>query len=184
MTAARKLEVIEGGRDYAADMRSVIDAETSGGPYSSPVVAEHIVAKLRVTDPDLLHGWLEAQAVQFVRMAINQRDCSTRTYARTAARRSQFAADAKLHEAGEADALVKWSTVPFVIEDGTRKRLADLTAADLTFVADTYEQRANENAMTAAFMRALVKRVGKRTVGDVYTDQQLSRMWESLAGGS
>lgn len=38
-------------RDYAADMRAVIDAETAAGDYESTVVAAHIVQKLRETDP-------------------------------------------------------------------------------------------------------------------------------------
>lgn len=184
MTAARKLEPVETEeRDYAAEMRAVIDAETAGGPYASPVIAEHVVRKLRVTDPDLLDGWLQAQAVNFVRMMINQRDCSARTYARTAINRRAFGDAAKLHEAGTPDAVRPWLSVPFPVEDGTRKRLADLTAADLSFVAERYEDRARENRMTAAFLLALAKKLGaKKTVGDVYTDAALSRMWDSIAG--
>jgi hypothetical protein len=84
MTAARNLEPVR-DRQYVAEMRALIDAETASGDYSSPLVAEHIVNKLRVTDPALLQGWLDAQAVQFVRHMINLRDCSARTHARTAA---------------------------------------------------------------------------------------------------
>lgn len=167
-------------RNYAAEMRAIIDAETAGTSYSSPVVAEHIVTKLRATDPDLLDGWLHSQAEFFIRHAINLRDCSTRTHARTAARRQAFGSDAKRHAGGESTAMVAWLNVPFAVEDGTRKRLGDLTADDLTFVADTYDSRARENAMTAAFLRALRKRVGRKTVADHFTDEQLNRMWLSL----
>jgi hypothetical protein len=86
MTAAPKLEVVE-DRDYLAAMRDVIEAETAAGNYVSAVVAQHIVNKLAVTDPDLLHGWLNANAASFIRMAINHRDSSTRTRARFQARR-------------------------------------------------------------------------------------------------
>jgi hypothetical protein len=183
VSAAPNLEPA-GERDYAAEMRALINAETATGPYASTVVAAHIVRKLRATDPDLLHGWLDAQATDFVRQAINERDRSTRTYARTAGRRSAFGDDARRHEAGQGDALVRWLSVPFPVEDGSRKRLADLTAADLDFVADRYEQRAAENAMTAAFLRALRRKVGRKTVGDCFDDAQLTAMWRSISGGN
>lgn len=181
--AAPKLEPVR-ERDYVAEMRALIDAETAEGPYAPTVVAEHIVRKLRATDPDLLDGWLNAQAVQLVRMAINHRDSSTRTHARTAARRSAFADSVRLHEAGQSDAMVGWLHVPFSVEDGTKKRLADLTAADLDYVADTYEKRAAENRMTAAFLRALRKKIGRGTVKEKFNDGQLNQMWQSISGGT
>lgn len=181
MNAAPKLEAVP-ERNFVAEMRAVIDAETAGGNYSSPLVAQHIVRKLRVTDPDLLEGWLNAQAEFFIRHAINLRDCSARTHARTASRRRAFGADAERHDAGASGAMVAWLTVPFPVEDGTRKSLADLTAADLDFVASHYEQRAAENQMTATFLRALRKKVGRKTVKDQFDDAQLNAMWQSIAG--
>lgn len=172
------------GRDFIAEMRAIIDAETASGPYVSPLVAEHIVEKLRANDPDLLDGWLHVQAVSFVRHAINLRDCSKRTHARTATRRGVFAKAVEEHEAGNSEPLVVWLNVPFPMEDGSRKPLADLTSADLKFVAAAYEHRANENAMTAAFMRKLAAKVGKGTVGEKFTDEQLAAMWNSLSGGN
>lgn len=171
-------------RDFIAEMRAIIDAETSSGPYISGVVAEHIVEKLRANDPELLDGWLNVQAASFLRHAINLRDCSARTYARTATRRGVFAKAAQEHEAGNSAPLVRWLNVPFAVEDGSRKRLADLTAADLDFAASTYEARAAENAMTASFLRALRKKVGRLTVGDKFSDEQLTAMWASLSGGN
>lgn len=179
---ARKLEAVP-DRNYVAELRAIIDAETAKGPYVAAAVASHVVRKLRVTDPDLLLGFIEAQAEYLVRQMILQRDCSTRTHARLTASRSVFRESSKLHEAGQADAMTAWLHVPFVLEEGERKRLADLTAADLAFVADRYEQRANDNLMMAAFLRALKRKVGRKTVGEVYTDQQLVSMWQSLAGG-
>lgn len=171
-------------RDYAADMRAVIDAETANGPYNAAEVAAHVVKKLRATDPDLLLGFLERQAEYLVRQMIIQRDCSTRTHARTHARRNAFGAAAREAEQGQPEKLVKWLEVPFPVQDGTRKRLADLRADDLDFVASDYEHRANENALTASFLRALQRKVGRGTVGAKFSDDQLNRMWNSLVGGS
>lgn len=181
LSAAPKLEAVP-DRDYAADMRAVIDAETAGGPYSSPQVAEHIVNKLRVTDPDLLDGWLNAQAVNFVRHAINLRDCSSRSHARMTSGRSVFAADAKLHEAGDQDAMSGWLDVVHPMDDGTRKRIADMTADDLLYVAADYDSRAKENLLHGAFLKAVAKKVRKGKVSDFFTDAKLAQLWRSISG--
>jgi hypothetical protein len=178
---ARKLEPVR-DRDYLAEMRAVIAAETAEGPYVSGVVAQHIVNKLRVTDQDLLEGWLDQMAVFLVRHTINLRDCSARTSARTGARRQQFAEDAGNFERGNRSAMTHWLAVVHVVADGSRKKLAEMTAADLAHVADGYEVRAAENAMSAAFLRALAKKVGRRTVADVFTEEKLSALWQSLSG--
>lgn len=182
MTAARHLEPVQ-ERDYLAEMRAVMDAETSEGPYVSAVVAEHIVRKLRAVDPDLLDGWLNQMAVFMVRHSINLRDCSTRTRARVVARRQQFADDATAFERGDRAAMAGWLQVVHVVDaEGTRKRLAEMTAADLTHVADDYEARASENLMHASFLKALAKKVGRRTVADVFDENKLNQLWRSLSG--
>lgn len=178
--SAAKLELVE--RDFAAEMRAVIDAETAGGPYVSAQVAEHIVAKLRATDPGLLDGWLHAQAVNFLRHAINLRDCSTRSHARAVSGRRAFGEAAAAHGAGDTTALSGWLGVVHVVEDGTRKRLSEMTAADLEHVASDYDSRAAENAMHATFLRALRKKVGRKAVGDVFSEDRLAEMWRSLSG--
>ena len=169
-------------RNYRAEMRAVIEEATSHGPYVSALVATDIVEKLRANDPELLDGWLNANATFLVRHMINLRDCSTRTAARTGARRQQFADDAGNFERGDRAAMSRWLELVHVVEDGSRKRLAEMTAADLAHVAGDYESRAAENAMTAAFLRALGKKVGRRTVADVFTEEKLTALWQSLSG--
>jgi hypothetical protein len=181
MTAARHLEPVE-ERDYRADMRDVIDAETAAGNYVSAIVAEHIVRKLAVTDPDLLNGWLYANAAFFIRHFINLRDSASRTSARTQARRLEFATAAGKFEKGDAAPLTSFLGVVHVVEDGSRKKLADLTAADLNHVANDYEARAQENALHAMFLRKLAAKIGKRTVGQVFDEKKLAEMWLSLSG--
>lgn len=178
---ARHLEPV-GDRDYLAEMRAVIAAETADGPYVSAVVATHIVNKLRATDRDLLEGWLDQMAVFLVRHTINLHDCSTRTAARTGARRQQFGEDAAAFQKGNRAAMSRWLEVVHVVEDGSRKKLAEMTAADLSHVAENYEQRAADNAMHAAFLRALGKKVGRRTVGAVFTEDKIAQLWQSLSG--
>lgn len=168
-------------RDYAAEMRAVIDGQATG-TYVPGVVAVEIVEKLRANDPDLLAGWLDAQAPQILRHAINLRDASQRTAARHARPRSVFAEDAAAAEAGEPERLAGWLGTRFTVEDGSRKPLAEMAKDDLLFVADAYEARARENKLTAAFAKAIARRVGTGVVGDHFTDEQLSTMWDSLSG--
>lgn len=167
-------------RNYASDMRQVIDAETSHGPYVSAVVAEHIVEKLKATDPELLSGWLDLQAIQFVRLAINARDCSQRSHARMTAGRSVFRDAALAAEAGEPDALGAFLNTVYVVEDGSRVRLSEMTKPDLLWVAEGYARRAAEHLLQEAFLRAVAKRVGARKVSDVFDEQKLNRLWQSI----
>src|SRR6185369_7406169 len=147
-------------RDYAAEMRAVIDSDTNHGPYISRVIAREIVEKLEANDSDLLHGWLMAHAEQLIWGAINQRDRSVRGSARTTASRSAFAAAAEEHDEGDSSALGHWL--------GCR------------YVVDTYDNRAKANAFEAAFMRALSKKVGRGTVADHFDDEKIAALRRSL----
>jgi hypothetical protein len=186
-------------RDYAAEMRAVIEAETARD-YVPASLARKIVCRLRTEDPELLAGWLNAQADQVLLDAINRRDRSHRTAARYSTPRSTFAVEAKAMEqtnAGfasdgwaadsprerRAAQMGRWLSSRFTVGDGSRKQLADMTKGDLLFVGDAYTERARENQLTAAFIKAIANKVGNRTVIDHYTEQQLTTMWDSLAVG-
>lgn len=169
-------------RDFAGEMGAVIDAEIGEGPFVSAVVASHIVDKLRATDPDLLSGWLDFQAVGILRDAISTRERSVRSHARAVRGRSVFANAAEQAEGGNAAALGAFLDIRYVVDDqNTRVRLADMDRSALIFAADDYRRQANENLMEEAFLRALAKRVGRRTVKDVYSEAQIAAMWSGLA---
>lgn len=163
-------------RDYVSEMRELIDKETADRPYVPRVVASNVVARLRQTDPDLLKGWLDLQAEHFVWQFINDRDRSMRTAARHAAKPKAFAQDVR------NGTLTRWLNVPFTVEDGSRKRLAEMTEHDVLFAAETYRARARDNRMTEAFLRAVARKLEGRKVSDVYDDKTLSTMWNSLVG--
>lgn len=169
-------------RDHAAEMRAIITAETAGGAYIPALVAEHIVAKLRTTDPDLLAGWLDAGACQFVREAITARDRSTRGYARRTARAREFADAAQDNAGGNGIPLSRYLDCPYeVSEDGTRKPLAALVHDELRYVASGYEGDVKAAKFEATFFRALARKVRTGTVADHFTEQQLADMRQNLA---
>lgn len=169
-------------RNFAVEMRAVMDAETGMGPYTSALVAEQIVEKLRATDPDLLQGWLDSQAVNFLRHAINLRDCSQRTHARATASRSVFRAAAEAAAEGDDAPLAQFLTTVHVLEDGTRVRLSEMRQPDLIYVADGHGKRAAESLLQEAFLRALAKKVGKGKVADHFDDTKLTDLWLSITG--
>jgi hypothetical protein len=51
---------------------------------------------------------------------------------------------------------------------------------DLEFAIKDYTERARVNALQAAFLKALANRVGARTVGETFSDEELARMWNSI----
>jgi hypothetical protein len=166
-------------RDHAAEVRALIDSETTGS-YNARDIAARIVAKLEATDPDLLAGWLQTQATTVMYAAINQRDRSLRGHARTAAAAAAFEADAV---SGDPQAMGRWLDLPYSVENGVRKPLGDMTAADLIAASQSYNRRAVENRMVGAFLTALSRRVGRGVVREHYTDDQLGRMWLSITSG-
>lgn len=170
-------------RDYAAEMRAIIDTEVNpaDGPYEARVAASKIVAKLQETDPEFLTAWSVAQAEQNVYQAIIDRDRSRRSHERATGGRSVFGRAAEDFAGGDVDALGGWLTVVFVVDGNTRKTLGSLTAPDLLSVAAGYQRRADESALECAFFRALAKKVGKGTVGDHFTDEEVRRLRESIS---
>jgi hypothetical protein len=170
-------------RDYITDMRAILDSEAAGGD-PRPLVAERIVEKLRATDPDLLTGWLDLNATQIVCGAIADIDRSVRSHARTANSRSAFAGAAERHLADpDGGHLGMWLGVTYTLADGHRPRLAEMSAADVLYVAEQYEVTSSKALMEAAFMRAVAKRVPKgKTVGDVFTDTKLASLRGTVVG--
>lgn len=167
-------------RDFAGEMRAVIDTATARGPYTPPLAASEIVEKLRANDPDLLDGWLHAQAEHFVWQAINDRDRSRRSVLGRRAKSSVFRSAGEAHGAGDSSGLRPFLDAPYTIGDGTRRPLAVLRRDDLLFVAADYGRRESENSLKKAFMAALAKKVGTGCVDDKFTEAQVSAMFSTL----
>lgn len=167
-------------RDYCQDMAGVINKHTGIGPYVPRIAAAEIVTKLLRNDPDLLHGWLQAQAIHFIWQAINDRDRSIRAATRARAGRVAFREAHEAHLAGDPQPLRRFLDLPFTVADGSRRRLAVMNGRDCQFVSADYGKRARQNRMMELFMAALAKKVGDRFVEDVYSEEQLSAMFRSL----
>jgi hypothetical protein len=166
-------------RDFLAEMRRIID-EMAVGSYSAPQLAQSIIGKLDVNDPELLNGWLDANAVALLTQIINARDRSQRTRARLQHKASVFGDDAKAFEAGDTKRIIPWLTVHYALKDNIRKPLAELTADDLRFVAKRYDDSAKISRFEAIFFEKMAERVGNKTVAEVYSDQEIINLRKLL----
>lgn len=167
--------------NHNAEIRALIDERIEGQAYVAQTVARDIVADLRADNPRLLSEWLDVQAEHLLVEVIRRIDQSRRSTLKSRQARSVFAAAARAHEQGDEDALTPWLDTHWTLSSGVRTPLKLMTRGDLLDLGDDYESRANENRMTATFMRVLAKRLQPgQQVKDVYTDEQVGSMWNSI----
>lgn len=163
-------------------IRRIVDEQIAraGPSWTSGAIAVQVVEQLRAENPILLEKWLDLHAVESVRTMVTAVDRAMRQEARTKSD-SVFTDAVARQEAGDRKALAPWlETVYVVTTDHSRKRLMDMNRDDLNFAASMYTKRARTNATQAAFLRAVANKVGGLTVGEVFDDESLSRMWRSL----
>jgi hypothetical protein len=165
-------------RDFAAEMRAVLDEHTAKGAYIPRRAAEEIVAKLRVNDPELLEGWLHADPAHFIHQFILDVDRSRRTAARHQQSRGEFADAARRHEAGDTDALTGYLGLRYTVdESNTRKTLGECRGAEVAFVAQGYRDAERENKFHAVLFEKIAKKIGSDTVAEHYDNKQLAAMF-------
>lgn len=172
-------------RDYFAEMNTAIEAAIPEADYAAPVVAAQLLDQLRAEDPELLAGWLDLRAPSILADTIARRSNSRRQTARIAAPRRAFAEAARsFTDSGDSAALRPFAAEYVIDEHNTRRSVARMTAADCLFVAGRYEDTAQQAKLEAAFHRAVAKKVGRRTVGEAFTEEQYLMMYRSVTGGA
>lgn len=169
-------------RDFIGEMEAFVRDQCGGGePYTATGMAQILIEKLRLDDKPLLDGWLAAQALDILRDYISTIDRSQRAHNRRMSRRIAFRDALKEHQGGDDDALTTWLKTSFVVDENQlRKPLGDMVRGDLTFIADQYERTIASAAFEEAWFRALAKRVGKACVRDVFTEEELVKMRNSI----
>ena len=173
-TTTREI-VLSDTRDYLQEMDHLIIAATGQSGYVPALVAHELVRKLQGDDPELLFGWLRAQAEVVLTRAITTKDLSKRATVRRHARAHTFGETVR--RGGD---LSQFMNLNYPTADGARRKLADLTPDDLAYVTGLYEIRAAANAMEAAFFRALAAKVNTGKVSDFFTEEDLYAMRRSL----
>jgi len=170
-------------RDYLADMNTAIEDAIPDGDYTAPLVAADLVERLRAEDPGLLSGWLDLRASVFLADAVARRSNSRRQAARVGAPRRAFAEAARTFGETREATVLRPFAAEYVIDDAnTRRAVAHMTAPDCRFVADRYDDTARHAKLEAAFHRAVAKKIGVRTVGEVFSEDQYLEMYRSVTG--
>jgi hypothetical protein len=169
-------------RDFVGEMEAFVRDECGGSePYTATGMAQTLVEKLLVDDKALLRGWLDAQATDILRDYISTVDRSNRAHNRMMSKRVKFRDALRDHEAGDDEALTDWLATTFVVdEDQVRKPLGAMVRDELNYVADQYERTAASAAFEEAWFRAIAKKVGRGCVGDVFTEEELVKMRNSI----
>lgn len=170
-------------RSVAHEIAMVVEKFTqSTEDWTASTAAHKVVDWLVRNDPDLLNEFLAMHAVPLIRDIINREASRVRSQNRHHARRSVFARAATYFESTGDPSLLhtEFLNEEYAVDGNRRLKLADMRASDLLFVVKRYESQAAEIVMRSHFLRALADRCGDRPVREVFTEQQLATMWNSL----
>lgn len=164
-------------RDYLAEMGALVEVWCPlDGDWIATIVSGQMFTWLMANDPDLFHGWCEAQGITILAQRITARSRSQRMSAFHQRGPRAFAKASRAFDAGDVNALDPFKAHYVVDQANTRRSLGDMNKENLHFAASTYENRGNSALFEAAFLTALAKKVGNRTVGEVYTREQIIAM--------
>lgn len=184
-----KRVVVASSRDYLTEVREEVnDYLDEHDSVISAQAAEELIARWEKGDPDLLDGWLRARSYQILRDYVYNVTLSRgarRPREEGRARFAKFAGDFEnaLMEGGpeKGREFYRYHSVnegPILV----RKPLGDLTAKQVGQVRDRYQQAAKDSAFMGKVMEAVRMRVAARgedaTVADVYTPEQLEKMFD------
>lgn len=159
----------------------ISEAVGEEGDVVAGIAAHELVTRLRAEEPDVLVAWLDAHAESILRDQIAGLIRSRRARSLRHAAAGAFGRAAKAFEAtGDRDVLAPFEQRYVVDQADTRRRVRDMTSSDCLFVAERYELSADRSAMLAAFHRAVARRVGGRTVGEVFSETEYDRMYRSI----
>lgn len=154
--------------------------EDQNGDFTPSQLAAQVLAEGRENDPQAVREWLDAISLAVVTETISKRLQSDRgvALARRGARAFQSAVDS-----GDPDELNAFRTYYAVNDENLRRRVADMTGPDHTFVANSYGRSARQSQMLEAFHRAVAKKVGPRRTEEVFTEEEYARLYSSVMGG-
>lgn len=170
-------------QNLARDIREVVDEELAraGDTYVAGIVADRVVTRLRMDNPELLAKFLDQHAVSIITTMIGQIVRAQRSHVRATAGRATYQGALERYEKGDENALGAWLDTMYVVTaNDQRKRLRDMDKEDLEYAIADYTERARSNTLQANFLKALAKKVGSKSVGEVFTDEELARMWNSI----
>lgn len=167
-------------RDYSGEIRAIVDTYIRQSGYTPRGVARDIVNQLRRQDNELLKGWLDLHAEDFMWQLINDIDRARRSRIVSAAKNKTFREASDRYLNGDPNAYESFLTMPLTVADGTRKPLGKLNRGDLEYVATFYDDRAKSHLIMRDLMVAISNRIGNDIVEDHYTHEQIEAIYHSI----
>ena len=143
-------------------------------------LSERHPAELRLFALELVHR----HVYTVIRNAMDSAAAQARREARDAPKRA-FAEALQAAESGDHEPMRGLLGQSYCVDENrTRMMLADMRAPQLRFAADASDTLAAASARRAAFLRALEKKVGRKTVGEVFSEDRVRSIWSQLVGDS
>jgi hypothetical protein len=150
--------------------------------------AARIVATLKRSDRESFQLYAFKVAESHIAEVISRKVQAAKSEAASFIRegpRRRFAEALSAAEAGDKKPLERWGEDLlqqwYVTNDNNvRLRLADMHTADLTYAASQHDMLAQANMAQAAFLRVLANKIGRKSVGQCYTPEQVARAWQQV----
>ena len=154
-------------------------------------VAARIVANLKRTDLESFQLYAYKVAETHISEVISRKVQAAKSEAASFIRegpRRRFAEAMAAAETGDKKPLERWGEDLlqqwYVTNDANvRMRLADMRSADLAYAAGTHDMLAQANMAQAAFLRVLSNKIGRKTVGQVFSPERIAQAWQQVAPG-
>lgn len=154
--------------------------DTVEGDFVPAVEAEKLIAAVDEKEPSALDEWLHVNAVGFVTHTLSMRLRRHRRSAHRQADPEEFDDAATAHARGDDEPISHFAARYEIDATHTRRRVADMTGADHTYVADGYNVSGKRALVLESFHRAIAKKIGKRRTADAITEDQYDALFRSI----
>lgn len=173
-------------RDYDTEFDAFLADEClSLSDHAPAAVAADLVRKAQELDWELLLGWLDLRAEEFVARELRRRKHVQDVRAAKEDQARVFSDAARRHTDGDEAALHPFRFTLVVNARSERRCVAEMTRADHLFIARQYVDAANAAKFEAAFHTAVAKRIPEgKTTADVMDEATYVRLRDSMRPAS
>lgn len=168
-------------RDYRMDMADLLVKSAESRDAASEAAAQ-LWRYLAQNDPELLDGWLHELGIQtLTREILNRRGNFRASARRRAGRAISVLSDPASSPQERAAEAARYTMLEMHDKySGTDKPLGQWTKLETEQASRTHEHHGNTHMLEAAFYRHLADRQGSKTVGEVWSEEQIATLRRTL----
>lgn len=169
----------EGPHSAAEVVIALIDQMTpKTGSFIPSEQAKKLYDFMKKHQAEVLDEWLHDEALKFLTQTFSARLRSLRAVARREQHIEFFGELADGHVS--PDQLHHFQQFHEVSTEHLRKRVADMTGADHTYVAEYYGRREQKFGMLKAFHHTIADMVGGKKTSEVLTEDQYDALYHQI----